>query len=157
MAGLDEVELQPMRRTGVIIPSLDEAPRYPATHTVNGDLYFKPESPGLMVCPVDETPSEPCDAQPEELDVAIAMDRMQTVTTLPVDRVLHSWAGLRTFAEDRRPVVGRDPRNDRFCWLAGQGGFGVQTSPAIGALVAAHLSNDADVDREIDIHRLFVQ
>ncbi len=155
MAGLDEVERQPMRRTGVIIPSLGEPPQYPATHAVNGELYFRPESPGLMVCPVDETPSEPCDARPEELDVAIAMDRMQSVTTLPVDRVLHSWAGLRAFAEDRRPVVGRDPRNDRFCWLAGQGGFGVQTSPALGALVAAHLNHGAVVNGDIDIHRLF--
>ena len=154
LAGVTDIELQPMRRTAVIVSSMAEAPRYPATHTVKGDLYFKLESPGLMACPVDETPSEPCDAQPDLFDVAVTVDRVQSVTNLPVDRVLHRWAGLRTFASDRRPVVGRDPRNENFFWLAGQGGFGVQTSPAMGEIVAAHLLHGLELDQDIDVHRL---
>jgi len=154
LAGLAGVALQPMRRTGVIIAAPPNVQNYPAAHTIQGDVYFKPESPGLMVSPADETHSEPTDAQPEELDIAIALDRFQAMVDHPVERVMHSWAGLRTFAPDRRPVIGFDPRADGFCWVAGQGGFGVQTSPALGAIVADHILDDVVLDPEISVDRL---
>ena len=85
-------------------------------------LYFKPDAGRLMVSPADETLTEPCDAQAEELDVAVAVDRLQQMTTLPVTRVSHRWAGLRTFARDHSPVVGEGDTAG-FVWLAGQGGI----------------------------------
>jgi D-arginine dehydrogenase len=127
---------------------------WPVVHTIAGNLYFKPESPGLMVCPQDESPTEPLDAYPEELDVAIALDRLLDIAEMPVERVLHQWAGLRTFAADRRPVVGFDPRTTGFFWLAGQGGFGVQTSPRLGALGAAAINDGAHVPDDFNVLRL---
>ena len=136
LAGLAPLPLTPCRRTAVIVPIPEGGEDWPLVHTLGGQLYFKPETPGLMVSPEDETPSPPTDAQPEELDIAIAVDRLQNITDLDVTRVLHSWAGLRTFAPDRHPIIGVDPQAPNFVWLAGLGGFGVQTAPATGELVA---------------------
>src|SRR5690606_34668630 len=98
-------------------------------------FYFRPEGDGLLVSPADETPSEPVDARPETEDVALALERVNAVTTLNLRHVRTTWAGLRTFAPDRNPVVGfSDPG---FCWLAGQGGYGMQTAPAMAALAAS--------------------
>ena len=96
-----------------------------------------------MVSPADETPCEPCDAQPDELDVAYAIDHFEQATTETVRRVAHRWAGLRTFAPDRIPIAGADPREPAFFWLAGQGGYGIQTAPALGAAAAALLATGA--------------
>ena len=104
-----------------------------------------------MVSPADATATEPCDAQPEELDVAITMDRLERATTLDVRRVSHRWAGLRTFAPDHTPVVGEDGVAAGFVWLAGQGGYGVMTSPALSALgeaAVAGLPPDDDLAPE---------
>jgi len=120
------------------------------------DLYFKPEGNGLMLCPEDETPSEACDAQPEELDVAGVIENFQRLTTSRVDRLLHRWAGLRTFVPDRRPVIGHDPGAEGFFWLAGLGGFGVQTSPGVGKLVADAIVTGIEPDSAISVGR-FVQ
>jgi D-arginine dehydrogenase len=90
----------------------------------------------ILGSPADETPSEPTDAQPEELDIAIAAERIQEFTNLPIRRIARSWAGLRTFAPDRTPVVGFDPAAEGFFWLAGQGGYGFQTAPALAAVAA---------------------
>ncbi|MET0499724.1 MAG: FAD-dependent oxidoreductase, partial [Steroidobacteraceae bacterium] len=90
-----------------------------------------------LLSPADETPSPPCDAQPDDYDVAVAVDRYEQVTGEVVDRVQHSWAGLRTFARDRTPVVGFDAMAAGFFWLAGQGGYGIQTSPALSRVAAA--------------------
>ncbi|MEO9130443.1 MAG: FAD-dependent oxidoreductase, partial [Sphingomonas sp.] len=89
--------------------------------------------------PHDETPVDPCDAQPEELDVAIAVDRFEQVVDWKVTAVERRWAGLRSFAPDRLPVYGFDPTVPGFFWCAGQGGFGIQTAPAGAALAAALL------------------
>lgn len=148
-AGASDMALSPRRRTAAIVPVPDEARTWPVVHTISGNLYFKPESPGLMVCPQDETPSEPVDAHPEELDIAIALDRFTQVADLPVQRVMHQWAGLRTFAPDRRPIVGPDPRVPGFFWLAGQGGFGVQTSPELGRMSAACILHGTTPDADI--------
>ena len=108
---------------------------------INGDFYFKGEGEGrIWLSPHDETASLACDASPEEWDVALAIDRLQRVVNWPIAVVERSWAGLRSFAPDRLPVFGRDPLNPEFVWCAGQGGFGIQTSPAIGALLAAELA-----------------
>jgi D-arginine dehydrogenase len=100
-------------------------------------FYFKPDAGLLLASPADETPSPPCDAAPEELDIAICVDRVQTAADIPVRRVVKAWAGLRTFAPDRTPVIGYDETTPGFFWLAGQGGYGVQTAPAAGRMAAA--------------------
>lgn len=100
-------------------------------------LYFKPESGALLASPMDETPSPPCDARPAEEDMALAVHRLQTLAPGIAPRAFRrKWAGLRTFSPDRLPVVGHDPEVDGFFWLAGQGGWGIETSPALGRLAA---------------------
>ena len=137
MAGVQPVGLSPKRRT---IITFDAPPgtllgRLPFAKTVGEELYFAPESGRLFASPMDEGPSDPCDAQPDEEDIALAAWRMEERTTLKVERIHSKWAGLRTFARDRHPVVGFAPGADGFFWLAGQGGFGLQTSPAVAAIV----------------------
>ena len=104
---------------------------------VGDDLYFAPESGRLFASPMDEVPSDPCDAQPDEYEVALAAYRVEERTTMKVGRIHSRWAGLRSFAPDRHPVVGFAPDGEGFFWLAGQGGFGLQTSPAIAAACAS--------------------
>ncbi|HEV2650714.1 MAG TPA: FAD-dependent oxidoreductase, partial [Rhizomicrobium sp.] len=110
---------------------------------IGEQFYFRPDAGRLLVSPADETPAVPCDAQPEELDIAIAVERMQGVLEFPVRRVAKSWAGLRSFAPDRTPVVGFDPVGSNFFWLAGQGGYGVQTAPALSRNAARLARGDA--------------
>jgi D-arginine dehydrogenase len=103
---------------------------------IDEKFYFKPESGRLWLSPHDETPSPPCDAAPEEIDIATAIARMDEVVDWQVERVEHKWAGLRSFAPDRLPVYGFDPATPNFFWFAGQGGFGIQTAPAAAQLAA---------------------
>lgn len=145
LCGVAPLGIQPYRRTvvqlrlGVPVPA-----SLPLVIHVGGSFYFKGESEGrIWLSPHDETPSEPCDAAPEELDVAIAIDRLQQVVDWPIAAVERKWAGLRSFAPDRIPVFGADSRVLGFYWCAGQGGFGIQTSPAIAALLAAELGASA--------------
>jgi D-arginine dehydrogenase len=106
-------------------------------HDVGQTWYARPEArTKLMVSPADETDVPPQDVQPDELDIAIAIDRMQQALDIDVRRVEHSWAGLRTFAPDRSLVFGWDAVAPGFFWAVGQGGYGIQTSPAAGQLVA---------------------
>ncbi len=153
MAGASAVPLTPMLRTAAIVPAPEPTPAWPLVHTISEDLYFKPESPGLMICPQDETPCEAMDAYPHEMDVAVAAQRFTDITDHPVQRVLHQWAGLRTFAPDRKPVIGFDSAAQGFYWLAGQGGFGVQTSPGIAAVVAEDLLQGKRPPREMTAQR----
>jgi D-arginine dehydrogenase len=141
-AGVRPLGLVPMRRTAVLVDAPGSA-TWPMVQDAAETLYFKPDAGRLMVSPADATPTDPCDAQPEELDVAIAMDRLQRATTLDVRQVSHRWAGLRTFTPDHTPVVGEDAGAPGFIWLAGQGGYGVMTSPAMSALAAAAVSGIA--------------
>ena len=134
-AGIRPVGLIPHRRTAVIVDAPGSS-EWPMVNDATETLYFKPDAGRLMVSPADATPCEPCDAQPDELDIAITIDRLQQATTLDVRRVSHRWAGLRTFSADHSPVVGEDAEAKGFIWLAGQGGFGVMTSPALSALGA---------------------
>lgn len=111
------------------------------------EFYFKPDAGQLMLSPANEDPSEPCDAVPDELDVAIAVDRFAPVTTMAVRRLSHRWAGLRSFVADRTPVVGFDPLVEGFFWLAGQGGYGIQTGPAMArSATALILGRDLPAD-----------
>lgn len=141
MAGARPVGLQPCRRTLVQLRVDPPAPAdLPLVIDARERFYFKPEAGGrLWLSPHDETPCDPCDCAPEELDVAIAIDRLERAVDWTVERVERSWAGLRSFAPDRRPVYGFDPRVPGFFWCAGQGGFGIQTAPAAARLAAALL------------------
>jgi D-arginine dehydrogenase len=102
----------------------------PLTLDIAGEFYFRPENGRLWLSPHDETPSEPCDAAPEEYDIALAIDRFEQVVDWKIEAVERKWAGLRSFAPDRLPVFGFDPQVPGLFWCAGQGGYGIQTAPA---------------------------
>ncbi len=148
-AGTRPIGIQPYRRT---VAQLRIAPEPSAALPLVLDLaekfYFKPQAGRLWLSPHDETPSQPCDAAPDELDVALAIARLEQVVDWRVERVEHRWAGLRSFAPDRLPVYGFAPGSPRFFWFAGQGGFGIQTAPAAARLGAALLvpGRDSPVD-----------
>jgi D-arginine dehydrogenase len=139
-AGLAPLGLVPKRRTALIVagPTGFEVDGWPLVDDIDEEFYFRPQGKKLLCSPADETPVEPHDAWPEELDIAIAVDRIERAIPLDVRRIEHSWAGLRTFAPDKTPVVGFDPRTEGLFWLAGQGGYGIQTAPAM-ALLASRL------------------
>ena len=137
LAGARPLGIGPLRRTVLQLRTDPPAPaELPLVLDLNGAFYFKPESGRLWLSPHDETPSEPVDAAPEELDIALAIDRFERVVDWRVERVERSWAGLRSFAPDRRPIYGYDPQREGFFWFAGQGGFGIQTAPAAARLAA---------------------
>jgi D-arginine dehydrogenase len=137
--GAASMGLAPLRRTALLVdpPAGLDIAAWPAVIDADEGFYFKPDAGKLLLSPADATPSEPCDAAPDEMDVAIAVDRVQQAADLPVRRVNHAWAGLRTFGPDGLPVVGYDPAVEGLFWLAGQGGYGIQTSPAMATLAAA--------------------
>ncbi len=145
LAGLAPVGVVPKRRTAFLVdpPAGLAIDAWPLIVDVRETYYFKPDAGKLLMSPADETPSPPCDAQPEELDIAIAADRVQQATTLEIRRIAHRWAGLRSFARDKTPVVGFDPRARGFFWCAGQGGYGFQTAPALGRAGAALVQGEA--------------
>ena len=136
MAGLAPLGIQPLRRTALTIDAPDgvDIGDWPEMVDIDEAFYFKPDAGAILVSPADETPTPPVDAQPEDLDVAVGVDRFERATGIDVRRVRAAWAGLRTFAPDRVFVCGFDPRAEGFFWLAGQGGYGVQSSPAMAAL-----------------------
>ena len=115
---------------------------------IDEQFYFKPDARSLLLSPADETPTSPGDAQPEEWDVAVAVDRIQLATTLDIRALKRRWAGLRTFAADRTPVVGFGSGSPGFFWLAGQGGYGIQTAPALSRAAAA-LIQDAELPEDL--------
>ena len=137
MAGVEPLGLTPLRRTIITFDAPEHADTsgWPFAKTVGDELYFAPESGRLFASPMDEVPDDPCDAQPDEYEVALAAHRVEERTTMKVGRVHSRWAGLRSFARDRHPVAGFDPRAEGFFWLAGQGGFGLQTSPVMAEIV----------------------
>ncbi len=142
LAGVRPAGLQPKRRTAILVDAPGSA-AWPMVNDLAEQLYFKPDAGRLMVSPADATPTEAGDAQADELDIAIAVDRLMAATTLEPRRVPHCWAGLRTFAADAAPVIGEDAEAPGFFWCAGQGGFGVMTSPALSALAAGAVLGQA--------------
>jgi D-arginine dehydrogenase len=141
LAGASAIELVPHRRSAALIapPGDVDVSGWPMVITATDRFYFKPEGRSLMLSPADQTPSAPTDARPEEIDLAIAVDRAEQVADLGVRRFEATWAGLRTFAPDRLPVFGRDPELPGFYWCAGQGGAGFQTSLGAARWCAADL------------------
>ncbi len=136
-AGAAPLGLQPKRRTAVLVdPAPWPAATWPLAQDAGTTWYARPEGGRLMVSPADETPTHAHDVSPDELDVAIAVDRMQQALDIPVHRVGRSWAGLRTFTPDGSLAIGWDAAADGFLWCVGQGGYGIQTSPAAGRLAA---------------------
>ncbi|MBY5406821.1 NAD(P)/FAD-dependent oxidoreductase [Rhizobium leguminosarum] len=150
LAGFSYRNVVPFRRTAVVFdpPAGSSIHTWPMTFDVAETFYFKPEAGRIMVSPVDMSPSEPCDAQADELEVAIAIDRIETFTTMEVRTVKHKWGGLRTFAPDHEPVIGSDPEERSFIWLAGQGGNGVMAGAA-AARLAASFALGADIPSDI--------
>jgi D-arginine dehydrogenase len=142
MGGVTRLGLQPLRRSAAMIPSPEgyDVHAWPLFGTVTETWYAKPDARQLMVSPADQDPVEPMDAWPDDMVLAEGLHRYSEAVTVPVTRVTHSWAGLRTFAPDRSPVVGFAPEADGFFWLAGQGGYGVQTAPALSRLCAAMIT-----------------
>ena len=140
LAGLAPLGIQPYRRTVVQLRLGRPVPAdLPLVMGFDGSFYFKPESGKLWLSPHDETATPPCDAAPDELDVAVAIDRFEHVLDWPITALEHKWAGLRSFARDRLPVYGFDPLQPSFFWFAGQGGFGIQTAPAAADLAVSLL------------------
>jgi D-arginine dehydrogenase len=139
LAGLAPVGLEPFRRTVIIFPEPDGVSLAGCPLVIDADerFYFKPDAGKVLASPADETLSPPCDAQPEEIDVAITVERIERATTMRIERIDHKWAGLRSFVADRAPVVGIDPEAEGFVWLAGQGGYGIMTSPAMARIAVA--------------------
>lgn len=153
LAGARAKGIQPYRRTVAQLrtdPPPD--PVMPLVLDIVGTFYFKPETGRVWLSPHDEQPSEACDAAPEELAVAEAIDRFEQVVDWKILALERKWAGLRSFAPDRLPVYGLDPEVDGFAWFAGQGGFGIQTSPAAARLAAQLLTGTSrdDMTRAIE-------
>jgi D-arginine dehydrogenase len=139
-AGIQPIGIEPRRRTVISFaaPEGEDVSHWPFTKTVGEGFYLLPEGRSqILASSMDQTASAPCDAAPEELDIAIAADRVEQATTLPIRRIAHSWAGLRSFAPDELPVVGHAAGAPGFVWCAGQGGAGFQTAPALSRIAAA--------------------
>lgn len=147
--GAQRIGLQPMRRSIAVlpVPSGFDCSRWPLVADAAETWYIKPEAGRLLVSPADEDPVDPHDAFADDMVLAEGLHRFEQATTQPVTRVESSWAGLRTFAPDRTPVAGFDPAVPGFFWLAGQGGYGIQTSPALSQL-AAYLIDGKVLDAE---------
>lgn len=142
MANVKPLGLIPLKRTIIAFRPPDgiDVSDWPFTKTVGAGFYMLPEGSGrLLASPMDETPSEPCDAQPDEETVALAAWQVEQATDIEIKRIDHKWSGLRTFAPDHSPVAGYAPDAPGFFWLAGQGGFGLQTSPAMATAAEALL------------------
>jgi D-arginine dehydrogenase len=139
LAGVAPLGLTPMRRTALLVdaPEGHDPADWPLLGDADHTWYARPEARRkLMLSPADETPMPPCDVQPDELDLALAIDRAQTALVLPVKRIEHRWAGLRTFTPDRSLAIGWAPDAEGFLWMVGQGGYGIQTAPAAARLAA---------------------
>ena len=139
LAGLPGVGMQPLKRTAFLVdaPEGFATAAWPAMIEARETFYFKPDSGRILISPCDETPCPPHDAWPDDLTIAECVERVQAWADIPVRRIIRAWAGLRSFVADRTPVIGFDPLAEGFFWLAGQGGYGVQTAPAAGEAAAA--------------------
>ena len=137
LANCKPLGIKPKRRTIIIFKNTDNyiINQWPVVIDINDNFYFKPESGKFLASPADETDSPPCDAQPEEIDIALTVERLEKATNLKIKNIEHKWAGLRSFYPDRTPVVGEDNNNSGFFWLAGQGGYGIMTSPSISKIL----------------------
>lgn len=133
MAGAEKIGLVPKRRTALLIAAPDAAmlDKMPMTIDIDEQFYLKPQAGQLLISPANEDPMQACDVQPEEMDVALCIDRIERAFSLKIEKIISKWAGLRSFVADNQPVIGYSTQAKGFFWLAGQGGYGIQTSPAI--------------------------
>lgn len=138
LASAQDIGMTPCRRTAMLVdaPTGFDIHDWPMLVDVEEQFYLKPDAGLLLLSPSDETPDVPGDSQPDEMDIAIAVDRLETVTTLQVRHVRRKWAGLRSFVDDRSPVVGYDRLQPGFFWMAALGGYGIQTAPALSEIAA---------------------
>lgn len=138
LAGAASIGLRPLRRTAITFapPEAADVRSWPCVVDAEEDFYFKPEGVRLLASPCDETPMEPCDVSPDDYEVALVAERVQRATHLKIRHIENRWAGLRSFVADRAPVIGLDSEQQGFFWLAGQGGFGIMTSPAAARAAA---------------------
>lgn len=137
MAGLAPLGLMPLRRTVIVCPVTGGVDKnWPLVIDIDEDFYFRPEGGNILASPGDETPSAPCNSQPEEEDVAKIAYDLERITAAPISKIANKWAGLRTFTPDRVPAMGFDAGNKGFFWCVGQGGFGIQTAAAMGRMSA---------------------
>jgi D-arginine dehydrogenase len=145
LAGVAPLGLTARRRTIIVVdpPAGLDIADWPFVKSAADAFYMLPEAGRLMASPVDEVQDEPGDAQPDDYDIALAAHRLEQWTTLRVSRIAHRWAGLRTFTADRVPVAGFAPDAPGFFWLAGQGGYGLQTAPAMAAAVESLVAGTA--------------
>jgi D-arginine dehydrogenase len=141
-AGVAPLGMRALRRTAALVPVTEDVSAWPLVMDVAGRYYCEPESGGLLISPADETLVEPCDAQADELDVALAIERVAEASGLPIRSVRRAWAGLRTFAPDRAPVLGEESDAPGFWWIAGQGGAGIKTAPAMAQLLARMIAGE---------------
>jgi D-arginine dehydrogenase len=137
LAGIEPIGLEPLRRTAFMVPGDVAYSTWPFVADIEERFYFRPDGAQLLCSLSEETPSPPTDPRPEVSDIALAIERINEATTLGIRSVNSQWTGLRTFAPDREMVIGEDPDAPGFFWLVGQGGTGIQTSPACGALIAS--------------------
>jgi D-arginine dehydrogenase len=150
--GATPLGVQPLLRTVVVVDPETDVTHCPYIGTVDEQLFIKPDVGRLMVSSCDETPSLPCDALPDEMGIAIAMDRLESATTLRPRRILNRWAGLRVFVADRSPIVGADPQAPGFVWCAALGGYGIQTAPAMASLCVSLVTGQALPPALADLH-----
>ena len=153
LAGLDRIGLQPLKRTACLIPVPTgvRSDGWPMLVDVEESFYLKPDAGAFLLSPADETLTPPGDVQADDMEIAVAVSRLEEATTLNVDRVTHRWAGLRSFVADRTPVIGFDPSKSGFFWVAALGGYGIQTAPAVSRLAAA-LALGSRTDADLAMH-----
>jgi D-arginine dehydrogenase len=147
LAGIPPVGIRPLRRTAFMVPGDPSYAGWPLVADANNEFYFRPDGSQILCSLADETWQEPGDARPQDLDIALAIERINTATTLAIRTVRSSWAGLRSFVADRAMVIGFDPAAAGFFWLAAQGGTGIQTAPGAGELTASLVTSGAVPDR----------
>jgi D-arginine dehydrogenase len=145
LAGAPRIGLQPCLRTVILVEVPPEfcKPTQPVGEVIETWHYFKPEAGRILASPGDETPVDPMDAYPDDMVMAELADYLERHTLLKIERILRSWAGLRSFVPDHCPVVGFDPRAEGFFWLAGQGGYGIMMSPVLGRATASLIDTGA--------------
>ncbi len=160
LAGVVPCGLVPKVRSIFMVnsPTGDKTKDLPIVGDIDGAYYFKPEGNQFLCSPMDQTPSEPCDAHPDTLEIARALDELNAATTLNAKSVNSAWGGLRSFVADENPVIGFDPEKAGFFWMVGQGGYGIQTAPAVARLAAALVGNQSVpqdlLDRGVDLAAL---
>lgn len=148
LAGAEPIGLTPKRRTALMIdaPEGTNIRALPLTIDIEEQFYLKPDAGKLLISPANEDPEPPCDVQPDEMDIAICVDRIERAFDVSVKRVESPWAGLRSFVADKAPVVGYSQKIEGFYWLAGQGGYGIQSAPGIAQYASAELRGEAVPD-----------